>query len=309
MARRTRVDRHVARWRDELDYLDPVHEAVVARLMILSRHLAGTREPRTRTPRSPARRSRSCWPCAGSVRRTPRAPRSSPTTSASAEARSRLGSARWRTPGWSPAPWTRTTAAGCTSGSPRPGGAPSTGTLGSRAGTRRRCLGALPRRPATAGRPVARAGARDRGLVQLGSRPSAVQMQTLLPCASASTQKAGAASSGTRVPPASTAAWSRSSATSRGTTMSRWNRCWTSPVASGAVWNHSVLLRPPGVEDLGPRAVHVVGQHGGPERPAPRRRPGRRGPARAWRPRAALPRRRARRRWRRSAGPGRGRGR
>ena len=33
------VDRHVARWRDELDYLDPVHESIVARLMILSRHL------------------------------------------------------------------------------------------------------------------------------------------------------------------------------------------------------------------------------------------------------------------------------
>ena len=42
--RQDSVDRHVARWRDELDYLDPVHEAVVARLMILSRHLAGTRD-------------------------------------------------------------------------------------------------------------------------------------------------------------------------------------------------------------------------------------------------------------------------
>jgi DNA-binding MarR family transcriptional regulator len=38
------VDRHVARWRDELDYLDPVHEEVVARLMILSRHLARSRD-------------------------------------------------------------------------------------------------------------------------------------------------------------------------------------------------------------------------------------------------------------------------
>ena len=42
--RQDSVDRHVARWRDELDFLDPVHEAVVARLMILSRHLAGTRD-------------------------------------------------------------------------------------------------------------------------------------------------------------------------------------------------------------------------------------------------------------------------
>jgi len=38
------VDRHVARWRGELDYLDPVHEAVVARLMIISRHLARARD-------------------------------------------------------------------------------------------------------------------------------------------------------------------------------------------------------------------------------------------------------------------------
>ena len=42
--RQDSIDRHVARWRDELDYLNPVHEAVVARLMILSRHLAGTRD-------------------------------------------------------------------------------------------------------------------------------------------------------------------------------------------------------------------------------------------------------------------------
>ena len=80
--RQDSVDRHVARWRDELDYLDPVHEAVVARLMILSRHLAGTRDAAHRTPRSLARRSRSCWPCADWVRRTPRARRTSPTTSA-----------------------------------------------------------------------------------------------------------------------------------------------------------------------------------------------------------------------------------
>jgi DNA-binding MarR family transcriptional regulator len=38
------VDRHVARWRDELEYLDPVHEAVMARLMILSRHLVNARD-------------------------------------------------------------------------------------------------------------------------------------------------------------------------------------------------------------------------------------------------------------------------
>jgi DNA-binding MarR family transcriptional regulator len=38
------IDRHVARWVEELPYLDPVHEAIVARLMIVSRHLGGRRE-------------------------------------------------------------------------------------------------------------------------------------------------------------------------------------------------------------------------------------------------------------------------
>ena len=41
---RDSVDGHVARWREELAYLDPVHEAVVARLMIVSRHLSRARE-------------------------------------------------------------------------------------------------------------------------------------------------------------------------------------------------------------------------------------------------------------------------
>ncbi len=43
-SRQDSIDRHVARWRDELDYLDPVHEAIIARLMVLSRHLAGARD-------------------------------------------------------------------------------------------------------------------------------------------------------------------------------------------------------------------------------------------------------------------------
>jgi DNA-binding MarR family transcriptional regulator len=38
------VDRHVARWLDELDYLDPVHEEIVTRMMVLTRHLAGNRD-------------------------------------------------------------------------------------------------------------------------------------------------------------------------------------------------------------------------------------------------------------------------
>ena len=38
------IDRHVARWRDELDYLDPVHEAVMARLLLVSRHLVKARD-------------------------------------------------------------------------------------------------------------------------------------------------------------------------------------------------------------------------------------------------------------------------
>jgi DNA-binding MarR family transcriptional regulator len=44
VAQQDSVDRHVARWREELDYLQPVHEAIIARLMILSRHLAGSRD-------------------------------------------------------------------------------------------------------------------------------------------------------------------------------------------------------------------------------------------------------------------------
>ncbi len=43
-ARTDSIDRHVARWSAELDFIDPVHEAVIARLMTLSRHLAGTRD-------------------------------------------------------------------------------------------------------------------------------------------------------------------------------------------------------------------------------------------------------------------------
>lgn len=43
-ARTDAIDRHVARWTGELDFLDPVHEAVIARIMILSRHLTGSRD-------------------------------------------------------------------------------------------------------------------------------------------------------------------------------------------------------------------------------------------------------------------------
>lgn len=46
MDRRDSIDLHVDRWRDELDYLDPVHEAIIARLMIVNRHLGRTREAR-----------------------------------------------------------------------------------------------------------------------------------------------------------------------------------------------------------------------------------------------------------------------
>jgi DNA-binding MarR family transcriptional regulator len=38
------VDRHVAQWAHELDWLDPVDEAIVARLMYVSRHLSANRE-------------------------------------------------------------------------------------------------------------------------------------------------------------------------------------------------------------------------------------------------------------------------
>lgn len=42
--RRDSVDRHVAMWQGELPWMDPLHEQVVARLMLLNKHLARTRE-------------------------------------------------------------------------------------------------------------------------------------------------------------------------------------------------------------------------------------------------------------------------
>jgi DNA-binding MarR family transcriptional regulator len=38
------IDGHVARWVEELPYLDATHEAIVARLMIVSRYLSRSRE-------------------------------------------------------------------------------------------------------------------------------------------------------------------------------------------------------------------------------------------------------------------------
>ena len=38
------VDRHVAAWQRELPWMDPLHEQVVARLMLLTKHLARARE-------------------------------------------------------------------------------------------------------------------------------------------------------------------------------------------------------------------------------------------------------------------------
>ncbi len=43
-ARQDSVDRHVARWRQELPWVDPLHEQVVARLMLIAKHLARARE-------------------------------------------------------------------------------------------------------------------------------------------------------------------------------------------------------------------------------------------------------------------------
>ena len=42
--RRDSVDRHVAQWQGELPWMDPVHEQVVARLMLITKHLARARE-------------------------------------------------------------------------------------------------------------------------------------------------------------------------------------------------------------------------------------------------------------------------
>ena len=38
------VDRHVALWRGELPWIDPLHEEVIARLMLLNKHLVRARE-------------------------------------------------------------------------------------------------------------------------------------------------------------------------------------------------------------------------------------------------------------------------
>ena len=42
--RQDSVDRHVALWQRELPWMDPLHEQVVARLMLLTKHLARARE-------------------------------------------------------------------------------------------------------------------------------------------------------------------------------------------------------------------------------------------------------------------------
>ena len=42
--RQDSVDRHVALWERELPWMDPLHEQVVARLMLLTKHLARSRE-------------------------------------------------------------------------------------------------------------------------------------------------------------------------------------------------------------------------------------------------------------------------
>jgi DNA-binding MarR family transcriptional regulator len=42
--RQDSVDRHVALWQHELPWLDPLHEEVVARLMLVTKHLSRARE-------------------------------------------------------------------------------------------------------------------------------------------------------------------------------------------------------------------------------------------------------------------------
>ena len=152
-SRQDSIDRHVERWRDELDFLDPVHEAVVARLMILSRHLAGTRD----AAHADAALPRPSFKILLALRRLGAPYTASPSELADhlglSRARCPRGSARSRTRGWSPGRWTRTTGAGCTSGSQRPAGAPSTGTPASRAGSRPRCS-ARSHPPTSAGWPT-----------------------------------------------------------------------------------------------------------------------------------------------------------
>ena len=98
----------------------------------------------------------------------------------------------------------------------------------------------------------------DRDLGADQPRPRPVVTHALLPWASASTQNRGAYSSVTSVPPASSAAAIRCSATSAGTRMSRWKRCRGSSCGS-VCWNHSVGREPDEIAQL--RVVsRVVGQ-------------------------------------------------
>ena len=158
---------HVARWRDALDYLDPVHEAVVARLMILSRHLAGSREAsRTLTPALP----RPSFKVLLALRRLG-APYTASPSAGSADHRGLSRGALLGPPrpaggrrGWRSARSTATTGAGCTSGSPPPGAAPSTGTRSSQGRDEAALLSALSpadrQEGSPAGRPAPLAGAR-----------------------------------------------------------------------------------------------------------------------------------------------------
>lgn len=46
---RDSVDDHVEGWRDELPWMDPVKEAIIARLLLVSRHLTGARSDALRS--------------------------------------------------------------------------------------------------------------------------------------------------------------------------------------------------------------------------------------------------------------------
>lgn len=83
--RRDEVDRHVEHWRAELPQLDPLHEAIVARLMRIHRHLASAREDASTTDGLP----RSAFKILLTLRRM-----GPPYTSTPSELAERLGLSR-----------------------------------------------------------------------------------------------------------------------------------------------------------------------------------------------------------------------
>lgn len=78
---RDSVDRHVEVWAKELDWMDPVKEAIFARLAILARYASQARRDTLDSDGLRNWQYKVLLTLRGSARRTPGAPRSSPTIS------------------------------------------------------------------------------------------------------------------------------------------------------------------------------------------------------------------------------------